>query len=112
MARPRKIQWPVSVTEMLRIFLRQKIKRPEDRWKVFREWRRWHLERYKLNRKPTEDELEADVSEWQQGEFYSSDRTYGLMDNLTMDFLPIYRKENRINRARAAAKGRWSKKSK
>lgn len=44
MARPKKISWPVRLNEMLRIFLGYKIKRSEDRWKAFREWRRWHLE--------------------------------------------------------------------
>ena len=97
---------------MLRIFLGYKIKRPEDRWKAFREWRRWHLERYKLNRKPTESELESDISEWQKAEFYASNHTCNLMDNFTMDFLPIYRKENRINKARKAANRRWSKNNK
>jgi len=62
MARPKKITWPVKLNELLRIFLRERIKRPEDRWKAFREWRRWHLERYKLNRKPTESELESDLA--------------------------------------------------
>lgn len=111
MARPRKITWPVELNELLRIFISDKINRPEDRRKAFREWRRWHLERYKLKRKPTETELEADIAVWQQTKFYPINVTYDFMDNFKMDFLPIYRKENRIIRARQAAKHRWSKKN-
>jgi hypothetical protein len=36
---------------------------------------------------------------------------YALMDTLRMDYLPKFHKENRRNRARAMAAGRWSKKA-
>jgi 16S rRNA C967 or C1407 C5-methylase (RsmB/RsmF family) len=105
MARPRKVELPIRLNEWLRRVLRDK--RPEDRWKIFKEWRREHL-KINLRRDPTDGELESEIKLWQQYEFYLSTRELVWIDTLRYDFLPKYHKENRIKRARTAAIKSWS----
>ena len=107
MARPRKIKLPCGLDDWLRLALHGK--RLEDRWKIFREWRRWYLIAT-LKREPTEDELESEIKKWREFEFYLSNQDGVWMENLRHDFLPIFQKQNRVNRAKAMAAGRWRKK--
>ena len=107
MVRPRKLKIPFKLNDWLRLALHGKKKRPEDRWKIFREWRRWCL-KDTLKRDPTDDELESEIRQWQGYEFYHTNREWGWSDNLTLDFLPIYTKEQKTKRAKAMAAGTWS----
>src|ERR1035437_703454 len=100
MPRPRKREYPLKLDEWLRIALRGI--RLEDRWNIFRAWRRWYLI-FELKRKPTDQEVEADIKKFQQFEFRLSNQEMNWIDNLKYDFLPIYRKENRIKRAQTAS---------
>ncbi len=93
MGRPRKVEYPIRLQEMLRIILRDK--RPEDRMKIFREYQRYYLNA-NLRRQPSEDELEAEIKKWQDTEIYGLNP--GFIDNLKFDFLPKYLKENRSKR--------------
>jgi hypothetical protein len=109
MARPRKFKFPIRLEDWLRLALRGI--RPEDRWKIFKEWRRAYL-KITLKREPTESEFELEIKKWQAIEIYDSTQIMVWTDNLRMDFLPKYRKENRIKRAGIAAEKRWSNKNK
>jgi len=109
MARPRKLKFPIGLDDWLRLALRGK--RLEDRWKIFKEWRRSYL-RITLKREPTESEFELEIKKWKEAEIFDSTQIMVWSDNLRMDFLPKYRKENRIKRAGIAAEKRWSKKNK
>ena len=107
MARPRKLKFPIVFNEWLRAALNKK--RPEDRMKIFREWRRGQL-LGKLGRKPTEQELFDDIKIWQEKEFNGGNFDYVLMDNLRY-FAPFYYREARSEKARRNANKRWLKKS-
>jgi hypothetical protein len=100
MARPKKIKGPFRLDEFLRIALRKK--RPEDRWQIFRAWRRYYLKSH-LNREPTDGEHEAEIKKWQEHEFRDWHETGNLMFSL-QDFVAEYHKENRIQRARRRAR--------
>jgi hypothetical protein len=106
MARPRKITLPTTLDVWLRLALQNK--RLEDRWKIFREWRRNYLATT-LGRAPTDQELEIEIQKWKQFEFYISLQETVWMDNLRVDFLPKFHKENLRKRAQAMASGTWSK---
>lgn len=109
MARPKKLKWPVRLEVLLRIYLRNK--RPEDRWKIFREWLKWDFKK-KFGKEPTDDELQAQMADWQKGQFYHSQNVINAMDSLNYDFLPVFRQSNRERRASIAAKKRWEKRQK
>ena len=106
MARPPKTKFPMHLDTWLRLALPKK--RPEDRMKILREWRRFSLEK-KLNREPTDQELKDEVKQWQEHEFFDSHNSYNLMYSIR-EFLPIFHKENLSKRAKAMAAGRWTKK--
>jgi hypothetical protein len=105
MGRPRKIKSPMGLDDWLRRMLPEK--RPEDRMKIFREWRRLNL-RTTLKREPSDQEI-ADEIEIIRG-LDAFNYPFGFGDSLR-DFVPEFHKQNRINRAQAAANKRWSKKS-
>ena len=107
MARPIKNKLPINLDAWLRVVLRGK--RPEDRFKIFREWRRSYL-RQTLNREPTDSEFENGVDKWKKHEFWLSYVEMRWIDNIRLDFLPQFHKENRVKRARIAADKRWTKK--
>ncbi|HYV28078.1 MAG TPA: hypothetical protein VFA77_11125 [Candidatus Eisenbacteria bacterium] len=92
--------------EFLRAALKKK--RPEDRMKIFREWRRSCLRKI-LNREPTDQELEDEIKMIRETKFgdpyQAEDWAY-----LLRDFVPVFHKENRIKKARLAATKRHSKK--
>jgi len=105
MGRPGKIKFPIGLDEWLRRILPKK--RPEDRMKIFREWRRLNL-RAKFNREPTDQEIEEEIKMFRERKFDPSNYVFGFWDSLT-DFVPVYHKENRRKRAQFAADKRWSK---
>lgn len=107
MARPRKNKLPINLDAWLRIVLRGK--RPEDRFKIFREWRRSYL-RQTLNREPIDSELENEIEQWNKNEFWLSHIEMQWIDNIRLDFLPKFHKENRSKRSSIASKARWNKK--
>jgi len=107
MARPRKSIYPIGFYEWLRIALHEK--RPENRMKIFREWRRGQLQG-KLGRAPTDDEIFEEIKKWQETEFYDSTMIYVWMDSLRC-FAPYFHRTNRSEKARKNAQKRWSKKS-
>ncbi|MDE2105728.1 MAG: hypothetical protein KGL39_51365, partial [Patescibacteria group bacterium] len=99
MARPRKLEDKHGFEDWLRLTLPEK--RSEDRFKIFKEWRRWFLEHHtKLARPPTNEEWQKDIEEFKKQEFSHSSYHYALMQNLRLDFLPIFHRENRQKRAR------------
>lgn len=104
MGRPRKIQWPIKVEELLRIHLREK--RPEDRWKIFKEWLRWRFGK-QFGRDPSAEELNGEIEKWRSADIFDSNGIHNSMYVLRHDFMPEYYRENRINKARLAAKQRW-----
>jgi hypothetical protein len=108
MPRPRKLVYPLKLEEWLRIALRGI--RLEDRMNICRAWRRWYLI-FLIKRKPTEQEVDEDIKNFQQLEFCLSNQEMKWIDSLRHDFLPLYRRENRIKRAQVAATKRWSKKN-
>jgi len=75
---------------------------------IFVAWRIADL-RKKFDREPTEMEIRADLKDWQEKRIFLNHHTENIIYYLRHDFLPIYRRENRINRARKAAKGSWTK---
>ena len=105
MGRPRKIKRPVGLDAALRHILSKK--RPEDRMKIFREWRRTIL-RAELKREPTDQETEAQIKLFREPDFDAADCAFGFWDLLN-DYVPIFHAENRRKRARIAADIRWSK---
>src|SRR5690348_6944779 len=105
MGRLGKIKSPMSLEEWLRRILREQ--RPEDRMKIFREWRRAGL-RIKLQKEPTDLEVEG-VIKWFR-EHNALDYGFGLADSLH-DFVLVYHQENRRKKAQLAAKARWSNKN-
>ena len=107
MGRPRKIERPIGLEECLRRLLPKT--RPEDRMKIFREWRRVNL-RATFKREPTDREVVEEIKLFREPNFDAANCPFGFWDSLT-DFVPVYHKENRIKRARTAATKRWSKKS-
>ena len=106
MARPHKLKFPITLEQWLRLALRGK--RLEDRWKIFRAWRRAYL-KITLSREPTDSEIEAEIKKWKELELYDSNQIFVWMDNLRLDFLPKYHAENRIKKVRIAANKMWSK---
>ena len=106
MGRPRKIKFPIGLDEWLCRILPKK--RPEDRMKIFREWRRVNL-RAKFKREPTDQELEEEIKLIREQKFGPGNYTFGYADSLS-DFVPEFHKQNRIKRAQNAATERWSKK--
>jgi hypothetical protein len=109
MARPKKSKGPYSVEEWLRIILRGI--RPEDRWQIFKAWRKWSLAG-KLQREPTDQEIDGEILEWRKTQFYLTHAEGHFIDNLKFDFLPIYRKQNRIKKAREGGKALANKRIK
>lgn len=105
MGRPGKIEHPVGLEVALRMVLRKK--RPEDRMKIFREWRRTVL-RATLKREPTDREMEAQIKLFRKPEFDAANCRFGFWDELK-DFVPAFHKENRTRKAQLAASKRWSK---
>jgi hypothetical protein len=105
MGRLGKIKSPMGLDEWLRRVLREK--RPEDRMKIFREWRRVYL-RAKLKQEPTEPEVEAEIRLIQEQDALTY--PFGFADLLS-DFVPVYHQENRRKKAQIAAAKRWSKKN-
>ena len=95
----------MSLEEWLRRLLREK--RPEDRMKIFREWRRLYLQE-KLKREPAPQEVEDEIKLWREHDALKY--PFGFAD-LLADFIPEFHKQNRIKRAKTAANKRWSKKS-
>ena len=108
MGRPGKIKYPVGLEVALRKVLGKK--RPEDRMKIFREWRRTVL-RARLKREPTDEEVEAEIKICRRPNFDAANCPLGFWDALS-DFVPVFHKENRTRKAQAAAIKMWSKKSK
>jgi hypothetical protein len=107
MGRPRKIERPVGLDACLRRVLRQK--RPEDRMKIFREWRREYL-KANLKREPTDQEVEDEIKLFRDPSFDGANCPFGFWDSLA-DFVPNFHRDNRRKRAQIAAAARWSKKS-
>jgi hypothetical protein len=107
MGRPKKVQFPLGLDDWLRRMLPKK--RPEDRMKIFREWRRLNL-RAKFKREPTDQEVEEEIKLIRERKFDPSNYVFGFGDSL-MDYVPEFHKQNRIKRAQIAAAKRWSKKS-
>jgi hypothetical protein len=107
MGRPGKTKFPIGLDEWLRRLLPKK--RPEDRMKIFREWRRVNL-RAKFKREPTDQEVEEEIKSIRERKFGPSNYVFGFGDSL-MDFVPVFHKENRRKKAQTAANKRWSKKS-
>jgi hypothetical protein len=94
---------------LLRLTFRKK--RPEDRWQIFRAWLWKDLTR-RLQRVPSDDELIAEITEWRGQQYYATTNLMAWMDTLRMDFLPDYRKANRIKKAKRASEKRWKKNKK
>jgi hypothetical protein len=107
MARPKKIRFPIGLDEWLRCVLPKR--RPEDRMKIFREWRRNFLTT-SLKRPPTGQELESEIALIRGIKFDEGNRIHDWAYSLK-DFLPDLAKANRRKRAQIAAEKRWSKKS-
>lgn len=107
MSRPGKIKHPIGLEVALRLVLRKK--RPEDRMKIFREWRRTIL-RAELKREPTDEDMEAQIKLFREPNFDAANCRPGFWDMLK-DFVPVFHKENRRKKAQIAASTRWSKKS-
>ena len=107
MGRPRNIQFPIGLEEWLRRVLPKK--RPEDRMKIFREWRRNNLTAV-LKRPPTDQELVGEIALIRETKFEQGNRIHEWAYCLK-DFLPVFHKENRRKKAQTAATKRWSKKS-
>jgi len=107
MGRPGKNKHPIGLEVGLRLVLRKK--RPEDRMKIFREWRRTIL-RATLKREPTDQEMETQIKLFREPNFNAANCPFGFWDALS-DFVPIFQKENRTKKAKIAAAKRWSKKS-
>jgi hypothetical protein len=103
MGRLGKIKSPMGLDEWLRRVLRDK--RPEDRMKIFREWRRVSL-RTKFKREPTDSEIESEIKLFREHDALTY--PFGFADSLS-DFVPDFHKQNRIKRSQKAAAGRWSK---
>ena len=93
----------MTLEEWLRRVLREK--RPEDRMKIFREWRREYL-RTQLKREPTEQEVVDEIKLAQERDAFSYPS--GFADSL-WDFVPDYHQNNRRTRAQQAASARWNK---
>jgi len=107
MGRPGKIKRPVELEVALRHILLKK--RPEDRMKIFREWRRtimWG----ELKREPTSEEMEAQIKLFRGPDFDAANLHPFFWDGLK-DFVPVFHQENRSKKAKIAAQKRWSKKS-
>ena len=107
MARPKKIERPIGLEVALRMVLGKK--RPEDRMKIFREWRRTIL-RAKLKREPTEEEVETELKLFREPDFDAANRPFPFWDSLK-DFVPVFHQNNRTKKAQHAAITKWSKKS-
>lgn len=107
MGRPGKIKRPIRLEVALRYTLRKK--RPEDRMKIFREWRRTIL-RAELKREPTDQEIEAQIKLFREPDFDAANTPDGFWDCLH-DFVRVFHQENRRKKAQIAAVKRWSKKS-
>jgi len=103
MGRLGKIKSNMSLDEWLRRVLREK--RPENRMKIFREWRRLYL-RTKLKREPAEQEVEDEIK-WVR-EHDALSYPFGFADSLR-EFVSVYHQENRRKRAQSAAVARWAK---
>jgi hypothetical protein len=106
MARPRKIEFPIGLDEMLRIALPKK--RPEDRMQIFREWARSNLT-VKLWRQPTDEEFQADFELWCKKQFKEMLFVNDIAAFLKA-FVPHFSAANRKRRAQMAATKRWSNK--
>jgi hypothetical protein len=109
MGRPRNIKRPVGLDVSLRRVLRM-MKRPEDRMKCFREWRRVYLST-KFKREPTDQEVEDEIKLFRDPSFDGANCRFGFWDSLA-DFVPDFHRDNRRKRAQIAAAARWSKKIK
>jgi hypothetical protein len=107
MGRPRKFQFPIALDDWLRGVLPKK--RPEDRMKIFREWRR-NILTANLKRPPTDQELETEIALIRETKFERGNRIYDWAYCLK-DFVPVIAAENRRKRAQVAAAKRWAKKS-
>lgn len=107
MGRPRKLKHPVVLEVALRLALPKK--RPEDRMKIFREWRRSYLTAT-LKREPTDQELEDEIKLFRGLDFDGANCRFGFWDTL-IDFVPVFHKENSSKKAHIAAATRWSQKS-
>jgi hypothetical protein len=107
MARPRKVEFPIGVSEMLRLAL--PTKRPEDRMRIFREWSRSNL-MVKRGVVPTDEEAQAEFDLWCQKRF---DNLYQINDLAAFlnSFTPHFSAVNRKKRAQVAAAKSWSMKN-
>lgn len=107
MGRPRKLKHPVVLEVALRLALPKK--RPEDRMKIFREWRRSYLTAT-LKREPTDQELEDEIKLF-RGLDFNAANLHPFFWEVLKDFVPVFHKENSSKKAHIAAATRWSRKS-
>ena len=98
MGRLPKIKSPMSLDEWLRRVLRKK--RPEDRMKIFREWRRLNLKK-----EPTDEQIEEEIKLFREHD--ALNYPFGLADSLS-DFVAVYHQANRLKKAQRAATVRWA----
>jgi hypothetical protein len=104
MPRPRKIEFPVGLEEMLRLAMPRK--RLEDRFKFYRMELREHFH-WKHGRPPTQEEIEQEMCRARTIKFDQS-VSIGIGQNLR-NHLSIFESEIRRQRAKNAATKRWSK---
>lgn len=107
MARPRKVQLPIGLQEVLRIAMPKK--RPEDRMKIFREWARSNLTT-KLWREPTDEEFKIEFNLWCKKPFTEMFHIQDVAGFLR-EFVPRFAAANRKKRAKTAAIAKWKKKN-
>jgi hypothetical protein len=105
MARPKKVQLPIGLQDMLRIALPNK--RPEDRMRIFRAWARSNLTT-KLWRVPTEEEFQVEFDLWCKKPFTEM---FWVQDVAAFikNFVPHFTAANRKKRAQTAANAKWKK---
>jgi hypothetical protein len=104
MLRPKKIAWPIGIDELLRLGFPKK--RIEDRYKFHRLMVADNLIG-KLGRKPTEKEVLKALEEAKSRHYDSESARYMLQ--YFRAALPVFAKQLRQQRARAAALAKWKK---
>jgi hypothetical protein len=104
MGRPKKPDFPIGFEEFLRYALPKK--RPEDRLKFYRLFVRDYLHR-PATIKASESEIEAEITKNRQNKF-DENTAYHFRMWMNMS-LSEWEKENRHNRAKLMAAGRWKK---
>lgn len=91
--------------DALRYFLPQK--RPEERFKIFKEWARANLATEK-GRMPTEAELDDALNAWKKRQYPFGNNLKTISDHV-FNFSRYYGETRRKERAQKAAKSRWEK---